>query len=57
MGRKIIEIPYENTRILVVLGADPPRAIAENEIKLPLSMGGKSLKFFRKITDSRGPGG
>ena len=41
MGRKIIEIPMENQRILGILGVDPKGEFAENEPKLPLSMGRK----------------
>ena len=38
-------------------GGGAPRDVAENELKLPLSMGRKPLKFLRKMKDSGGPGG
>ena len=47
MGRKIIEIPEENEGFWGswVLGGDAPRDFAENELKLPLSMGMKIIEI------------
>ena len=57
MGRKIIEIPQENEgfqrSLGVVHGAEPLIL----SLEWPSVWGGKSLKFLRKMKDSRGPGG
>jgi len=44
-GRKIIEIPWENKRILGVLGVGPQGEFAENDFKLPFSMGRKIIEI------------
>ena len=57
MGRKTIEIPSENDGFQrsweVVHGAVPQNL----SLEWPSVWGGKSLKFLRKMKDSRGPGG
>ena len=57
MGRKIIEIPKENEGFQrswgVMHGAVPQNL----SLEWPSVWGRKSLKFFRKMKDSRGPGG
>ena len=57
MGRKIIEIPEENEGFQrswgVMHGAMPQNL----SLEWPSVWGGKSLKFLRKMKDSRGPGG
>ena len=57
MGRKIIEIPEENEGFQrswgVMHGATPQNL----NLEWPSVWGGKSLKFLRKMKDSRGPGG
>ena len=57
MERKIIEIPKEYKGFQrsweVVHGADSLNL----SLEWPSVWGGKSLKFLRKMKDSRGPGG
>ena len=57
MGSKIIEIPKENDGFQksggVTHGAEP----LSLSLEWPSVWGGKSLKFLRKMKDSRSPGG
>ena len=57
MGRKIIEIPWENEGFQrswgVIHGAMPQNL----SLEWPSVWRGKSLKFLREMKDSRGPGG
>ena len=45
MGRKIIEIPWENEGIPEVLGGGARRGLAESEPRVDLSMGRKILEI------------
>ena len=44
-------------RVLGVLRGDAPRALAENELKLPLSMGRKIIEIPEENEGIRGSGG
>ncbi len=57
MGRKIIEIPEENEGFQRSWGVMHGAASLKMSLSYPSVWGGKSLKFLRKMKDSRGPGG
>ena len=57
MGRKTIEIPWENERFCGSRGLMHRAQSQKMSLSCPSVWGGKSLKFFRKMMDSVGPGG
>ena len=57
MGRKIIEIPKENEGFQRSWGEVHGAVPLNLSLDWPSVWGGKSLKFLRKMKDSRGPGG
>ena len=54
MGRKIIEILEENDGFWWSWGARHQAISQKMSLSCPSVWGGKSLKFFRKMKDSRG---
>ena len=57
MGRKIIDIPWANEGFQRSWGVVHGAAPLNLSLEWPSVWDGKSLKFLRKIKDSRGPGG
>ena len=57
MGREIIEILSENEEFWVSWGVRHGALPQNLSLEWPSVWGGKSLKFLRKIKDSRDPGG
>ena len=54
---KIIESPYENKGFHRSWGVSHGTLPQNLSLEWPSVWGGKSLKFLRKMKDSRGPGG